>query len=257
MISTRSVFSAIAASSNIALNRCIAIWHFIHFYAFAGLDRLAWSLGRWGSCQNSAARGLIIMLRAAFLTIFFLFAFSTMAQQPPQKTSANHPINSKETWQTIDHFQVKDGLVKDTRTGLMWMRCILGSTWNNTSCQGKGQGYSWEEAMKIPQGFTYAGYSDWRIPSVEELMTLVDKEAGNEDEGIPFINQSVFSAQHRCMDEKGKFDLNNKVCTIWSSAPNTYDNSYAWCVDFYIEDINADPGRKDRKYGVRLVRGGI
>ncbi|MCK5926074.1 MAG: caspase family protein, partial [Methylococcales bacterium] len=35
-------------------------------------------------------------------------------------------VKSDNSWKTIKHYQVKEGLVKDTKTGLMWMRCSLG-----------------------------------------------------------------------------------------------------------------------------------
>ncbi len=67
-----------------------------------------------------------------------------------------------------------DAAVLDKKTGLIWMRCALGQTWNGITCVGKAKRMDWQTAcQQIGDGF--AGYDDWRIPTLEELKTLVDK----------------------------------------------------------------------------------
>jgi hypothetical protein len=63
-------------------------------------------------------------------------------------------------------FQTYDAVVVDCATGLMWQR------------RGSEQGmYTWETAknyiMQI-NGQTFAGYSDWRLPTIEELASLIE-----------------------------------------------------------------------------------
>lgn len=72
--------------------------------------------------------------------------------------------NPTEDWQTIDGYQVKGRVVRDTKTGLMWIRCSLGQTWDGATCQGDAKYYKWKEAMKFPTDFSYEGYNDWRLP---------------------------------------------------------------------------------------------
>ena len=80
-------------------------------------------------------------------------------------------------WQTIDKYQVKNQLVKDTTTGLMWMRCSLGQKWNGTTCEGDATLYSFKEFSKLKKN-KYEGYKDWRIPTIDELKILVHCENG-------------------------------------------------------------------------------
>lgn len=89
-------------------------------------------------------------------------------------------VGSKETWpleipRQIDHYLAYDnGTVLDTRTGLMWMRCTLGQMWVESRCQSNNSSedfMTWQEA-KAHQPF-FAGYSDWRIPSSDELLSLI------------------------------------------------------------------------------------
>jgi len=63
--------------------------------------------------------------------------------------------------QEFGRYTVYDnGTVLDKKTGLMWMRYHLQKMDWHTACQQKGNGF--------------AGYTDWRIPTIEELITLVD-----------------------------------------------------------------------------------
>jgi hypothetical protein len=61
------------------------------------------------------------------------------------------PPNLSFGWETIGHYEVKDGLVKDKETGLIWMRCSLGQTWKNSTCQGNPGPYLWADAMETAE----------------------------------------------------------------------------------------------------------
>ncbi len=55
-----------------------------------------------------------------------------------------------------------DGTVTDITTGLMWSKTV-----------DKNK-VSLNEAKKIAQGMTLAGHSDWRVPDIKELYSLID-----------------------------------------------------------------------------------
>ena len=82
--------------------------------------------------------------------------------------------------QFIDH---DDGTVTDTNTGLMWKRAAEGQSWENGRM--KGECSEFYEASHIQQ--TFAGHSDWRAPTCQELMTIVDKTRN-----APCIDLNVF-----------------------------------------------------------------
>ena len=59
-------------------------------------------------------------------------------------------------------FDNGDGTVTDTSTGLMWKQAReIGKK-------------TWEEAVLDCWGLVFAGYSDWRLPSLKELHSIVD-----------------------------------------------------------------------------------
>ena len=55
-----------------------------------------------------------------------------------------------------------NGTITDSATGLMWMQ------------NDNGTGVLWKDALSYAENLTYAGYSDWRLPDVKELQSIVD-----------------------------------------------------------------------------------
>jgi hypothetical protein len=68
-----------------------------------------------------------------------------------------------------------DGTVTDPATGLTWMRCSMGQTWTSGACTGTTNTYTWSQAMALTGASSFAGNSDWRLPNIRELQTIVDR----------------------------------------------------------------------------------
>ena len=81
--------------------------------------------------------------------------------------------------------------VFDCTTSLIWQKDHAGPM-------------SWQEAMDYASKLELAGHSDWRLPTIEELITLID--FGKHDPASVFPN----------MPSK----------RFWSSSP--YSENYAW-----------------------------
>jgi hypothetical protein len=81
---------------------------------------------------------------------------------------------------------------------------------------------------------TLCGYSDWRVPSVEHLKTLINTNY------YPTINPSYFP--------------NTVTYYYWSASPVANSSSSAWIVFFYYGYDDWD-GKSDGDF-VRLVRAG-
>ena len=118
-----------------------------------------------------------------------------------------------------------DGTVTDTVTGLMWQ-------------QGDGHNDSgertWQAALAYCEGCTEAGYTDWRLPNIRELESIVD-----------------WSTYSPAIDPV--FDCRSSH--YWSSSTYVDYPDFAWFVDFGNGYVNYY-GRKDHDYYVRCVRGG-
>ena len=76
--------------------------------------------------------------------------------------------------------------VTHTTTGLTWKQCIEGMSGIGcaTGTQTRGR---WYAALTAAKNSTFAGFSDWRLPSNQELQTLIDDTCYS-----PAINDAVF-----------------------------------------------------------------
>ena len=67
----------------------------------------------------------------------------------------------------------RDGTVTDKQTDLMWMRCRVGQQWVNNRCTGVAEDHNESSANATVGAHRFAGYRDWRIPSLRELHSIV------------------------------------------------------------------------------------
>lgn len=103
-----------------------------------------------------------------------------------------------------------DGTITDNATGLMWMK------------NDDGEGMVWEDALSYADTSEFANHSDWRLPNVKELQSIVDysrsPSTSNSAAIDPMFNCSVIT------DEGGEdnfpFYWSGTTHSNWST--NTY-----------------------------------
>ena len=116
-------------------------------------------------------------------------------------------------------------IVIDSKTKLQWQDNLETTVVKKT----------WSEAINYCEDLTLGGYNDWRLPNINELYSIVDKEASGY---IPI--SSVFQ--------------NTVWHNYWSSTTKISKDSDAWYIDFSIG--NSDWNNKNNSYFVRCVRDG-
>jgi hypothetical protein len=73
-----------------------------------------------------------------------------------------------------------NGTVRDTRTGLMW------------ATRDNGRNVTWQEAEEYCENYRGGGYTDWRMPTLDELKSLYDKnKPGYRQECINIAGREV------------------------------------------------------------------
>ncbi|HEY7886374.1 MAG TPA: DUF1566 domain-containing protein [Cellvibrionaceae bacterium] len=131
-----------------------------------------------------------------------------------------------------------DGTVTHKLTGLMWMRCSLGQHWDGNTCKGRAQTYSWHTAANEATTNQYAGFTDWRLPTREELEGIVEQSCET-----PAINTEVFPATP-----------SNWYWSGTMSGRNDSASNLAWYVSFSLGRVH---NQQKTLFGrVRLVRRG-
>ena len=113
-------------------------------------------------------------------------------------------------------------VVIDTKRGLMWQDDKSVTITN----------LNWNDAIDYCKNLTFAGYSDWRLPTEDELLFITDDSRYNPaiKKEFKYVESSWY----------------------WSSTPNVPDTKSAWGVRFY-DGYDGDD-YKTSKYYVRCVR---
>jgi hypothetical protein len=124
----------------------------------------------------------------------------------------------------------EEGTVTDNGTGLMWITdpsAISSPDFNLTM--------TWEAAITNCEVLVYAGHSDWRLPNINELITIVNWGAISPAMYIGYFANTTFDY-------------------YWSSTTCASDTNSAWRVYFGVADVLGVS--KTASYHVRPVRGG-
>ncbi len=118
-----------------------------------------------------------------------------------------------------------DGTITDEATGLMWMQ------------DDSGEGMDWEHALAWAQeknAENYLGYSDWRLPNVKELQSIVDYDYAPDAVDAAYDGPAInpMFAVSEITNEAGDTDYPY----FWSSTSAPFqaggDYYYAWYVAF-------------------------
>ncbi len=111
-----------------------------------------------------------------------------------------------------------DGTITDTDTNLMWS-------------QAPSSSLSWSAGVAYAEGLALAGYSDWRLPNVKELQSLVDitRATATGATTSACINRTLFPAA--------------SATAYWSSTSvKSGTFTEAWLVEFGV-NTSANPSR--------------
>ncbi len=121
-------------------------------------------------------------------------------------------------------YHIESGTVLDATTKLIWQK------------KSTDEIYDWSEAKgfcKMLNAISLGGYSsDWRLPNISELLTIVDYEKVS-----PLFDTNAFSGPTRW---------------YWTSTPKQNSDNLAWFVNFGSGFTRWES--KDNKFHVRCVR---
>jgi Protein of unknown function (DUF1566) len=181
--------------------------------------------------------------------------------------------------------------VKDSQTGLVWMRCDVGLAWKNGNCVNASNAASSRESFdaesakafikKFNAAGGYAGYSKWRLPEISELqalrscvggtwkkempnLTAVQRTQGVSvapvvvTQDIPAMNGGSISVPKSCnVGAQAHINQNafpNTMGGFWTNTQNSESLSGFWVVHFGFGSLEDQYANKRSKYALKLVQ---
>lgn len=167
----------------------------------------------------------------AFLAVNTGLAQAACDLTVSQTTPKNHFTNNR------------DGTVTDNTTGLMWSVCLYGQTGSDCTL-GSATVSAWDSALiqldsVINYWPGYLNYTDWRIPNVKELASILEAQCSS-----PSLNPEVFPINSGGTD------------ATWTSSPDTTTAQNIWAISFNTNGDTVTVDRTTATLGLRLVRGG-
>ena len=160
--------------------------------------------------------------QASYADYAYAVQFSYGDHGVPAKTVSNYVRCVRGTSTTRSFTDNGDSTVTDTKTGLVWQ-------------QTSGSQRNWTSSLTYCEDLTLGSLSDWRLPNIKELGSIVDLS-----QRLPSIDGTAFPSS----GEGG----------YWSSTTRSLDVSYASLVLF--SNGSQYSGGKTSSYPVRCVRGG-
>ncbi len=173
-----------------------------------------------------------------------------------EMTSYGSSFNGQDSQFTGNEFNYEDngdGTVSDLVTGLMWQ-------------QDPGDKKSFDDAVEDAKDFSLGGYTDWRLPSIKELYSLIlfsgtDVSACPSEQGCDseaFINSDYFdfeygdtSAGERMIDSQ-YVSSTEYVSTTMNGDDTVFGVNFA---DGRIKGYPKLMGGDDKLFFVQYVRG--
>ena len=172
-------------------------------------------------CRGLLARSI----GGAFFFLLFLLEFTSL------RAAAQSPY--------VDN---GDGTITDQGSGLMWEKLS-----DDGTVHDQDNTYSWEAAVtdkiaRLNNGSGFAGYKDWRLPSRNELKSIVDPR--HQAPAVsPAFNAACTSG---CT-------VTSCSCAVsgyyWSSSTDADNSKGAWFVDFKDGSVGSTT-----KWGLNYVR---
>ncbi len=127
-----------------------------------------------------------------------------------------------------------EAMVRDSKAGIEWLQNTADVNRDGSISEApfpEGDMVNWEQAKKFCYDLEFGGYRDWRLPELDELLTLVD-------------NANSYPAIDPVFKCEGSY--------YWSATPSSEEDNAVMYVHFNFGTDHWMP--KDKKAFVRCVR---
>jgi len=137
-----------------------------------------------------------------------------------------------------------DGTITDLVTGLMWQKSL------------PDEKFPFDECVTYAENSTLAGYTDWRLPTIKELYSLIlfsGKTGMSETSSIPYLDTDYFDFRFggTVNPSERYIDAQYATCTIYKGTTMN-GNETMFGVNFVDGRIKGYPTFKN--FEIKLVR---
>lgn len=130
---------------------------------------------------------------------------------------------------TTDFIDNGNGTITDVNSYLMWTKSAFGTIFFP-------EDKNWNEAIDACLALETGGFTDWRLPNVKELLSILDVYSPYQ----PFTN--------------GPFNIPVTDNFLWTATTDSTGSSYAWAFDLYAGETWARPKSIRSEYNALAVR---
>jgi hypothetical protein len=143
------------------------------------------------------------------------------------------------------------GLAQETQVRRYWVDPSTGLMW---AAKDSGKDVSWRRAMKYCGKLRLAGHSDWRLATLNELASLVNKSAPSPDRASNIETFSINVGRH----VRGNLSLTGDP---WSSNRDKDRFGHPYGDGYFFDFVNSKPSGdlpyfRNTKYALCVRRPG-
>lgn len=166
----------------------------------------------------------------------------------PSEEEAFYGQDAQYETRVMNYQDNDDGTVTDLNTGLMWQKSV-------------SEKVVFDDAVANAYTFNLAGYTDWRLPTIKELFSLIDfngKTGMSAADSIPYINTDYFDFEYGD-ESNGERYIDAQWCSSTEYVSTTMEGDHTvFGVNFAdgrIKGYGTEmPGGEEKKFFVRYVR---
>lgn len=201
------------------------------------------------------------LLAVLVIIVFAVVTYGDEITVKNENTPSAAPVKEKkkEKGKMVEgRWRVLKEVVEDTKTGFIWQR-------------GDGGQMEWDFAKQYCDSLDLGGYNDWRLPTINELRTIIKGCSGTKDNGSCAVRDNCLSdscwSKSSCWAcpesggpgenglywQKGVWSYNgDKYGWFWSSSELSGYAIYPWLVEFGLGYIGTEV--KISRNSVRCIR---
>lgn len=161
----------------------------------------------------------------------------------PAPANSDGALQKGQAWPTPRFVADASGnCITDKLTGLMWVKDL--NTVNS------GATLNWSTGLTTAANGSWCGYTDWRMPNINELRSLINYAYANQANWLMYG-----SGNNITPDCSGACFANVRANNYWTSSSYANNTTFAWCVSVF-SGVTGTPDKSNSSYLLFPVRGG-